>query len=1096
MRIRGIRLVVLVLILSLFGSLGLTYQFSAGELSFVVDSLAAGEKIYLIDDDNKEIHILETDLQGKITGDISLPKQKDGSFFVLDYLNADDGQVYVYKREQDIISSRTVSENVCLCDFAKGKLRPAWELFARSSADDPAGPFGQTVFAVKVAAGVLTYFTVDDTAKGSFTAQATLHSVPRDSDTPVETAEVNYDIGIGFTDLYYAENGDIVFTTPNGNVFKAAAQSAAAPLPAEPDLAGEAQPPDGALAASAGGAAEPQDTAPEPSPAVPEEPAEQQNTVAGQQAPAAEPSPATQEEPTEPIEFGREPSEPAAAEEPAEAQAAAAEPEPEPEKTVEIPAPKTLAELPGKEPLPEQQALDVVSVLARGLENEEITALSQAEESAFKARDILRIYPADTQRARLANFSADGRNTIYFMDLQKDGFYKIDLASGSGEAVPGDWENLTLADGTSIYASDLKNVRFTDDAHFTAGVETGDGNTVLGVFADGQGALYPKLTRTDNDLLLRGFLYFLGFLFAFLAIYILWNLFLLLTRGKVPIVTKLIAALIPVVIVGMLFLQNFMNNLFVQDLVEKQYKELFLVSRQQVDAISPRQLSEIDLEYPYDNVYYYELRNILNALPADSTLFDSRGEEGRQVYNFSYNWLYKVADGKLYSLFCDQNYIDVPVDYYYDRQTAELYYRAVSENKTIRGDFQDMGGSWIVLAIPLTDDSGKVYALMETGVTKAALEYAVREHTEKVAMVTIPVLVILLALLAVILLRSLAPLKQLRESVRAIINGQLGIQTPVRGRDEVAEIGRVFNQMSVSIESKVNELTDLNEGYYKFVPSKMFQLLRKSSVTDVRLGDQTNEETTILSFNVMKFEEMVSTMTGAEMFRLINRIYSNLVPLVNNNGGVVDKFENAGLVAFYTGGNERALSTAISVCQTMDLVNAGQGFGADRQIEMASGLSYGPVMIGIVGHQERLAATTISEHTNLSGYLRKIAPKYGSRILTTAAVISQIKDFDEKYNARFVGFLHISATDTIEKLYDVFDGDREDKKLFKKQTKELFEKGVSLYCQKEFYEARLVFIEVLKQFRQDAAAKEYLYRCDRYYQLPDTDAIDIFVESY
>jgi class 3 adenylate cyclase/HAMP domain-containing protein len=385
---------------------------------------------------------------------------------------------------------------------------------------------------------------------------------------------------------------------------------------------------------------------------------------------------------------------------------------------------------------------------------------------------------------------------------------------------------------------------------------------------------------------------------------------------------------------------------------------------------------------------------------------------------------------------------------------------------------------------------------METGVTKAALEYEVREHTEKIAIITTLILVVLLALLIAILLRSLAPLKQLRESVRAIINGQLGIQTLVRGRDEVAEIGRVFNQMSVSIESKVNELTDLNQGYYKFVPSKMFSLLRKSSVIDVRLGDQTNEEITILSFNAVRFEEMVSTMTGEEMFRMINRVFSNLVPLVNNNGGVVDKFENAGLVAFYTDGNERALNTAISVCQTMDSVNAEQSFGAGRQIEMASGLSYGPVKIGIVGHQERLAATTISEHTNLSGYLRKIAPKYGSRILTTASVISQINNFDEKYNARFVGFLHISVNDTIEKLYDVFDGDREDKKLFKKQTKELFEKGVSLYCQKEFYEARLVFIEVLKQFRQDAAAKEYLYRCDRYYQSPDADTTDIFIESY
>lgn len=1059
-------LVACVLIISLFGSMVLTWAFSGNQLSFVVDSYVDQGKIYLIDDDSKKISILETDFKGKITGAIRFDKQKDGTFSVLDYLNVDQGQVYVYKRDREIVSNRILAENVYRCDFAQGRLELVWELPVEDTVDNPTD---QTIFSVKVSQGNLSYFTVDYNTE-NFAAQAVLHRAGPVESPAQKIAAVNHDIGIGFTDFFYADNGAIVFTTPNGDIFQAVSRDGSqgkilkqAEPPAKDQPAKNITPP-----AAAEPASEPAKTA------VPAAPAPETT------APAV---PAGQQQ------FGREPAvgEPAADDAASNAVY----------QTV-LPAPEK-APLPDKVPLPKQESLDVAAVLAQGMANEAAPAPEPlVDETGFTILEARQIYPdaSGSWKTQLTNFTSDGKNAIYFMDLKRAGFYRVDLAEGTEEAVLDGWPGLTLTSGAPIHPYDLKNVRFTDATHFTATVATEQGTSVLGVFENGVGTVYPELTLPSGDSVLKGLLYFLGFLFGFLALYILREIFLLLTKGKVPIITKLIAAFIPVVVISMFALQHIMDTLFVKELVNKQYKELFLVSRQQVDAISPQLLAEIDLEYPYDNVYYYTLRDLVTSLPTYSTLFDGTGEKGQEVHNFSYNWLYKVENGKLYSLFCDQNYINVPIDYYYDRQTTALYYRAMADHRTIRGDFQDVGGNWIVLAIPLVNDQGEVFAVMETGITKASLEYAVTQNTKQIGMINLGVMLFLIVLLTGILLRSLAPLKKLKESVQAIINGRLGVQTPVRGHDEVAEIGRVFNQMSTSIEFHVNELTDLNDGYFKFVPSKMFELLRKSSVIDVKLGDQTNEDITILSFDAVKFEEMVSAMNGEEMFNLINRIFSNLVPIVNGNGGVVDKFENAGLVAFYTGGNERALVTAISVCQTMDRLNAEGGFGPGRQIEMANGLSYGSVMIGIVGHEERLAATTISEHTNLSGYLRRIAPKYGARILTTASAIARITDFDEKFNARFVGFLHVRANNTLEKLYDVFDGDQEEKKFLKKQTRELFERGVNLYCSKEFYEARLVFIEVLKQFRQDAAAKEYLYRCDRYYQMNNTDTIEIFIEAY
>jgi hypothetical protein len=43
----------------------------------------------------------------------------------------------------------------------------------------------------------------------------------------------------------------------------------------------------------------------------------------------------------------------------------------------------------------------------------------------------------------------------------------------------------------------------------------------------------------------------------------------------------------------------------------------------------------------------------------------------------------------------------------------------------------------------------------------------------------------------------------------------------------------------------------------------------------------------------------------------------------------------------------------------------------------------------------------------------------------------------------------------------------------------MFEKGVELFAERKYDQARLHFVEVLKADRQDLAAKEYVYLCDK-----------------
>ena len=1094
------------LIIAILGSLVLTYNYSSNRLSYVVDSYADNVRMIVIDDNGEKVSVLAAAPDGKITGGVYLNKKVGDTFAVLNYLNVDGSQVYVYKRVHHIISNRILSEGIYRCNFSRGNLELVWELPVIDERAD------QNAYGVKVAGGELTFITVE-TNPDLFAARAVLHKADLENTIPERIVAVDYDIGIGFNDFYYTSNGSLIFTTPDGRILYASAAEKQG-IPVDLDDSGQDEFDGDGFGENGldegGFGAEPLGSRPwgdefgtallgsrfEEDAFGVEPPArESREEEFGAEPFGAEP-------PTE-SEFGTEP--------PTESRSDAdtSGPEPSADQQEDGPAIHVITpdmynqdafDTPLQDlSLPEdelsmdlaQRAAEAGALMERYLHLEALP-----REQNIDNTGLLILDPVELLRTRLTNFTHDRKNTIYFMDLAKNGLYALDFQEGVLKSIINNWTDLRLTGGALVLPSDLKNLRFSGDDRFSATLSRDRETSVLAVFEHGQGEIFHEFTRASKNLWARGLLYFGGILLCFLLIYFLSEFFLIMTRGRVPIVTKMIAVFIPIVVLGLLLLQNMINNQSIKGLIDNQYKELFLISRQQVGAISPQLLAHIDLDNPYNQVYYYQLQQILTELPSESRLVGPGAKDEQWVYHFSYHWLHTVKDGELVSLICDQNYINVPIDYLYDRETTRMYYQAKDTGQIFRGDFHDVFGEWIVLVVPITDHNQNTVALLETGITKTALKYMVSENSKQIRQMILMVMGLLILLLSVILLRSLAPLKELKDKVQEIIDGHLGVQTSVRGRDEVAEIGQVFNQMSRSIEYHVNELTDLKDGYFRFVPSKLFQILRKNSVIDVHLGDQTQGAITILSFNAVDFDKIARTMTGEEMFGLINRIFSNLVPLVNDNGGVVDRFAEAGLVAFYTNGSEHALKTAVSVCQIMDQVNNREGFGKAGQIEMTNGISHGPVMIGIVGHEERLAATTVSEHTSMSGFLRKIGPKYSSRILTTAAVVNQTEGFAEKYNARFIGFLHIQASGTNEKLYDVFDGDPEDMRSFKKQTKELFEKGVNLYCTREFYEARLIFIEVLKRFREDGAAKEYLYLCDQYYQKEDTENIPIAIETY
>ena len=399
--------------------------------------------------------------------------------------------------------------------------------------------------------------------------------------------------------------------------------------------------------------------------------------------------------------------------------------------------------------------------------------------------------------------------------------------------------------------------------------------------------------------------------------------------------------------------------------------------------------------------------------------------------------------------------------------------------------------------VPIKDHTGTPVAVVGVDFTmdeiRTFLKYSIKNL---LLLMGALILGCFLVLLLLVNHSIISPVRILKKYVEKMAEGELGVQVPIRSRDEIGEISEVFNRMSFNIGSHIHEITELNEGYYKFVPSVMFQILGKQNIKEINLGDNCTVPLEVLRMQINGFEEKTRRMDAEKLFGFLNRVYQLSVPVIIENRGVVDSYFNGGLSAIYTNTGKNALDSAISICQKLNEEKKAGRQPEFKDLELAFAVSIGNQMVGIVGHDQRLSEVTLSEQISVIDCLRKIAWKYKARILVTGTAASRIPEFDSRYHARILGMIHIGASDKLEKIYDVYDGDEESIREIKERTKRDFEAGVRHFMAKRFYEARRCFVEVLKVSQGDFAAREYLYLCNQYYKREDTLDINVYIEDF
>ncbi|HLO47406.1 MAG TPA: ATP-binding protein [Kamptonema sp.] len=276
-------------------------------------------------------------------------------------------------------------------------------------------------------------------------------------------------------------------------------------------------------------------------------------------------------------------------------------------------------------------------------------------------------------------------------------------------------------------------------------------------------------------------------------------------------------------------------------------------------------------------------------------------------------------------------------------------------------------------------------------------------------------------------------------------------------------------------------ITQLTLAYGRFVPRNFLKFLSKESIIDVQIGDQVQQEMTVMFSDIRSFTTLSEMMSPQENFNFINSYLSQVSPVIRQHKGFIDKYIGDAIMALFPESANDAVQAAIAMQKQVALYNEQRQQQGNVPIAIGIGLHTGNLMLGTIGESERMETTVIADAVNLASRLEGLTKLYGAGILISHNTLCCL-DYTQEQCFRFLDRVMLKGKKSAVAVFEVYDGDEPEQKRLKIQTQARFEVAVFLYYQQQFQEAELIFNEVLHINPQDKATMVYIKRCENYQQ--------------
>ena len=370
------------------------------------------------------------------------------------------------------------------------------------------------------------------------------------------------------------------------------------------------------------------------------------------------------------------------------------------------------------------------------------------------------------------------------------------------------------------------------------------------------------------------------------------------------------------------------------------------------------------------------------------------------------------------------------------------------------------------------DKNGNLIAVLEVSTDNSDIEEMLNTIIIKNLALMGLFIAILISLISIVTYFNVKKIQSASNTVSEIAKGDFKIRIKKTGKDEIGDICRGVNDMAEKLDTMFKEKDENEQFYYKFVPEQFKDLLHKKKFTELNLGDAESVNLTVLFCDIRSFSINSEMMTAKENFEFINVIYGIAGPIIRKHNGFVDKYIGDAVMALFEKADdavrcgEELYNEIVLNPETLDKINLSS-------IDIGIGIHTGMARIGIVGEEERMSGTVISNTVNLSSRLESLTKQYNTAMIITKDTLDSMDDPDS-LNLRYLGMIQVAGVNEVKALYEVLDCLDEKRMVNRNRTKNEFREAVRLYHLGKLEEAVELFESIKPNAEEDPAIETYI----------------------
>jgi adenylate cyclase len=206
-----------------------------------------------------------------------------------------------------------------------------------------------------------------------------------------------------------------------------------------------------------------------------------------------------------------------------------------------------------------------------------------------------------------------------------------------------------------------------------------------------------------------------------------------------------------------------------------------------------------------------------------------------------------------------------------------------------------------------------------------------------------------------------------------------------------------FFNMIYGFFSETKSRMELKSTFGMYIPPEIVDQMKGKTGSDLLVSER--RDMTVLFADIRDFTPISEALDPKELTEFMNAFLTPLTETIHHHRGAIDKYMGDAIMAFWGApledNNHSLHGVQAAVAMKQNVIELNKKF-ADLgwpQIRIGIGLSSGPVSVGNMGSEFRMAYTVLGDTVNIGSRLEGLTKNYGVEIITSDSTVNAISDY-------------------------------------------------------------------------------------------------------